>query len=311
MVNAIEAKRTETGRTTATTIDNANKSYAAVGALVVAGLLIVGVLGYVGVNGPGVLETSPAFFVLGSSILILAGASLYLLFTLRSTIRVVQVHEQFIAKSQANRDVTQDDRLTSLEGTRTNAYANPTVSAQLAPLEVRVASLERARSATTTISAGPTNASAARGGAASASVVMVPAIQRSPFGDVSPVIDVQGIGPVFAQALDGMGIHDTRDLWAANAAAIATSLDAPLSTVHKWQQMAELIAIKGIGPQYAELLQRSGVGSIAELRGCESKDLLERVTETQAGLEVRIQGNTIGNASVSSWIQAARDHKGA
>jgi predicted flap endonuclease-1-like 5' DNA nuclease len=277
----------------------------------IAGLLIVGVLGYVGVNGPGVLNTSPAFFVMGGSILILAAASVYLLFTLRSTISVLEVHEKTLAKLQATRDGVQDNRLSSLEGTRVNTNNN--LSAQLAPLEVRIANLERTRTASPSVivvpSNGPTALRAATVGRGT--VLAAPAIQKSPFGDISPVIDVEGIGPVYAEALNGMGIHDTRQLWEANAAAVATSVDAPVSTVHKWQQMAELIAIKGIGPQYAELLQRSGVGSIAELKACDADTLLARVTKTQDALDSRIQGNTIGQASVAHWIKAARDHKGA
>jgi predicted flap endonuclease-1-like 5' DNA nuclease len=294
-----------------TTIYDANRSYAAVGGLVIAGLLIVGVLGYVGVNGPGVLNTSPAFFAMGGSILILAAASVYLLFTLRSTIGVLEVHEKTIAKLQATRDGVQDSRISSLEGTRVST--NNSLSAQLAPLEVRIANLERTRAASPSVTAVPSNGPSAPhpGTTTRAAVMTVPAIQKSPFGDISPVIDVEGIGPVYAEALNGMGIHDTRQLWEANAAAVATSVDAPVSTVHKWQQMSELIAIKGIGPQYAELLQRSGVGSIAELKACDPGVLLARVTKTQDALDARIQGNAIGQASVAQWIKAARDHKGA
>jgi nucleotidyltransferase/DNA polymerase involved in DNA repair len=136
-----------------------------------------------------------------------------------------------------------------------------------------------------------------------------PPTRKSPFGDISPVIDVEGVGPVFAEALKAMGIHDTRDLWQADNAAVATRVNVPVATVSKWQQMAELIAINGVGPQYAELLQRSGIGSIAELKGCDADSLLLRLTQARNLLDVNVQGNIIGHASVAHWIQAAKDHK--
>jgi hypothetical protein len=114
--NSSDAQLSNPG--SAATIYHANRSYAAVGGLTIASLLVVGLLGYAGVNGPAVLSTGPAFFVMGSSILILAAASLYVLLTLRTTIRMVQVHGQYLANLQAGRDTAQDRRISSLEGSR-------------------------------------------------------------------------------------------------------------------------------------------------------------------------------------------------
>lgn len=141
-------------------------------------------------------------------------------------------------------------------------------------------------------------------------VQMRPAAERvSPFGDVHAVIDVEGIGPTYADLLNGLGIYNTRQLWEADPEQVAAAISVPVATVDKWRGMAELIAVNGIGPQYAELLVRSGTRSIAQLREADAQELAARIVRTQTDATVRIQGNTIGATSVEAWVRAARDHK--
>ncbi len=125
-----------------------NYPYSVLGGLIIAGLIVVALLGYYGVQSPGIFATREAFFVIGASILILTAASVYLLFTLRNTISVLKIHEEEL---QAARDAAQEGRIASLEGTRSGATTSlgPRVTAlepQLASLETRVAALERERS---------------------------------------------------------------------------------------------------------------------------------------------------------------------
>jgi len=122
--------------------------YSILGALVIAGLVVVFLMGYYGTKSPGIFEPREAFFVNGASIIILAGASVYLFLTLRNTISVLKIHEEEL---QSARDLAQENRLASLEGTRagTTTSLAPRVSAlepQLATLETRVAALERVQS---------------------------------------------------------------------------------------------------------------------------------------------------------------------
>ncbi|MFZ3169060.1 MAG: hypothetical protein WA130_15715 [Candidatus Methanoperedens sp.] len=119
--------------------------YAVLGGLVIAGLIIVAFLGYSGVQSAGIFSTREAFFVIGASILILTAASIYLLFTLRDTISVLKIHEEEL---QSARDAAQEERIASLESTRSGATTSlaPRVDAlepQLASLEKRVTTLEK------------------------------------------------------------------------------------------------------------------------------------------------------------------------
>ena len=119
--------------------------YSVLGGLVLAGLIVVALMGYYGTQSPGVFTPREAFFVIGSSILILSAASVYLFLTLRNTISVLKIHEEEL---QSARDTAQEGRIALLEATRAGATASlgPRVTAlepQLASLETRVAALER------------------------------------------------------------------------------------------------------------------------------------------------------------------------
>jgi hypothetical protein len=122
--------------------------YSLLGGLVLAGLIVVFLMGYYGTQSAGIFSPREAFFVIGASILILTAGSVYLFLTLRDTISVLKIHEEEL---QAARDAAQERRLASLEGTRSGATTSlgPRVTAlepQLATLEARITALERERS---------------------------------------------------------------------------------------------------------------------------------------------------------------------
>ncbi len=122
--------------------------YSVLGGLVIAGLIVVALMGYYGTQSAGIFTPREAFFVIGASILILSAASVYQFLTLRDTISVLKIHEEEL---QSARDKAQEGRIASLEGTRAGATTSlgPRVAAlepQLASLDTRVAALERERS---------------------------------------------------------------------------------------------------------------------------------------------------------------------
>jgi nucleotidyltransferase/DNA polymerase involved in DNA repair len=130
-----------------------------------------------------------------------------------------------------------------------------------------------------------------------------------PFGDVHPVENLEGIGPNYKEKLEGIGIKDTKQLWNANAEKIARETEISVSLIKSWQNMAELASVHDIGPQYAELIERSGVHSINQLAGYRPNQLLKLVQEKQETLNINIQGNTPGHDLVENWIKQAREHK--
>ena len=122
--------------------------YSLLGGLVLAGLIVVFLMGYYGTQSAGIFSPREAFFVIGASIIILSAAAVYQFLTLRDTISVLKIHEEEL---QSARDAAQEMRLASLEGTRSGATTSlaPRVAVlepQLATLEKRVTAMERERS---------------------------------------------------------------------------------------------------------------------------------------------------------------------
>jgi len=137
-----------------------------------------------------------------------------------------------------------------------------------------------------------------------------PAADPFDSGQVHPVRDVEGIGELYGELLDGIEVRDTRKLWNADATYVAGALKITPSVVSGWQSMAELMAVTGIGKQYAELLVRADVSSIEGLAGEAPQALLNRIQRLEKQQTNRIQGNTIGLPIVQSWIQEAQRHYG-
>jgi predicted flap endonuclease-1-like 5' DNA nuclease len=87
---------------------------------------------------------------------------------------------------------------------------------------------------------------------------------------MSDVIDVEGIGEVYAQKLKDVGIATTEALLEQGSSregrkSIAEKSGISESLVLRWVNHVDLFRIKGVEAQYAELLEASGVDSVPEL----------------------------------------------
>lgn len=98
---------------------------------------------------------------------------------------------------------------------------------------------------------------------------------------------VEGIGPVMGDKLRKAGILDTDTLLLsvdtpAKRTALAKETEIPEKTVLRFANMVDLFRIKGIGPQYAELLEASGVDTVKELAQRVPANLLAKIGEVNA-----------------------------
>jgi predicted flap endonuclease-1-like 5' DNA nuclease len=133
-----------------------------------------------------------------------------------------------------------------------------------------------------------------------------PIIRTVPFlGDVEDVSIIEGLDGAAAERLRASNIHTTMDLLARPAQDLAKETGLDASRVETWQSMADLIRIKGIGPQYADLLVRSGVRSLPELAQESPVGLMrrfDRLEQADGGSRIRFSV-----ATSSEWIRQARD----
>jgi predicted flap endonuclease-1-like 5' DNA nuclease len=68
--------------------------------------------------------------------------------------------------------------------------------------------------------------------------------------------------------------------------------------------MSDLFRIKGVGGQYAELLEAAGVDAVKELRNRNAENLAEKMGEVNA--EKRLVRQVPNLERVESWVQQAK-----
>lgn len=101
------------------------------------------------------------------------------------------------------------------------------------------------------------------------------------------ISNIEGIGPVFSQKLNEAGIKTVEDLLQKGAtrqgrATLAKSTGIDDQKILTWVNMADLFRIKGIGPQFSELLEAAGVDTVKELRNRNAENLYAKMVDIQA-----------------------------
>lgn len=98
------------------------------------------------------------------------------------------------------------------------------------------------------------------------------------------IIDIEGIGPVYAEKLIAAGIDTAAkllDKCAAPAGRKALEEETGISgkLILTWTNHADLYRVKGIGPQFAELLEAAGVDTVKELGHRKAANLAAKMLE--------------------------------
>jgi predicted flap endonuclease-1-like 5' DNA nuclease len=123
------------------------------------------------------------------------------------------------------------------------------------------------------------------------------------------IIDLQGIGAAYAARLTTAGIRTVETLLKKGSSPkgrkeIAEKTGIGHELILDWVNHADLCRIKGVGPQYAELLEKSGVDSVVELSKRVSENLHNKMIEVNQTHEV--VRALPGLKQVESWIVTAK-----
>ena len=120
------------------------------------------------------------------------------------------------------------------------------------------------------------------------------------------IIDIEGIGDVYAEKLQAAGINKVSELLDKCAApkgrkelAEATGITEKL--ILKWTNHADLFRINGVGPQFAELLEAAGVDTVKEFRHRVAENLQPKL------VEVNEQKNICNRVPAVSEVQKMID----
>lgn len=98
------------------------------------------------------------------------------------------------------------------------------------------------------------------------------------------IIDIQGIGEAYARKLVAAGINTVDQLLekgnnpkGRKALEEETGISGKL--ILTWVNHADLFRIKGVGPQFAELLEASGVDTVKEFATRNAENLAAKMLE--------------------------------
>ena len=98
------------------------------------------------------------------------------------------------------------------------------------------------------------------------------------------IIDIEGVGDVYAEKLIAAGIKDTDAILEkcakpAGRKALEEETGISGKLILKWTNHADLMRINGVGPQFSELLEASGVDTVKELRNRKPENLHAKLEE--------------------------------
>jgi ribosomal protein L35AE/L33A len=126
---------------------------------------------------------------------------------------------------------------------------------------------------------------------------------------VSKIIEIEGIGPQYAEKLNHVSIYTTSDLLEAGATpnmrkdlAEKTSISPKL--ILKWVNNSDLFRVKGVGEEYADLLEKAGVDTVVELSTRDAVNLHAKILE--ANEAHKIVRRVPSPEMVEGWIEEAK-----
>lgn len=121
--------------------------------------------------------------------------------------------------------------------------------------------------------------------------------------------EIEGIGPANKAKLEAAGVSNTDQLLekaaskaGRKALAEATGIDE--KRILTFVNLADLMRVKGIGRQFAELLQAAGVDTIKELRTRKAANLAAAVAATNA--EKKLAKAVPSESQIEEFIEAAK-----
>jgi predicted flap endonuclease-1-like 5' DNA nuclease len=123
------------------------------------------------------------------------------------------------------------------------------------------------------------------------------------------IIDVEGIGPVYAAKLEAAGVKTTDDLLERGAKPKGREeLEKATGIAHalilQWVNHVDLYRLDGVGSEYSDLLEAAGVDSPIELAHRVPANLAAKLIEVNEAKKLVRRVPT--EAMVAGWIEQAK-----
>lgn len=120
---------------------------------------------------------------------------------------------------------------------------------------------------------------------------------------------VEGIGSVYAEKLRAVGVKSTNDLLKKGATTkgrkeIADASGIGDALILEWVNHVDLFRIKGVGEEYADLLEEAGVDTVPELAQRNPQNLYKKIVETNQ--EKNLVRRLPTQKMVEGWVAQAK-----
>jgi predicted flap endonuclease-1-like 5' DNA nuclease len=122
------------------------------------------------------------------------------------------------------------------------------------------------------------------------------------------VLAIEGIGNVYAGKLKAAGVATVERLLKEGARpegrkALAEKTEISSAAILEWVNRADLMRIKGVGEEYSDLLEASGVDTVPELAQRVARNLYRKLLDTNQAKKLVRKMPT--EAQVADWIRQA------
>jgi predicted flap endonuclease-1-like 5' DNA nuclease len=123
------------------------------------------------------------------------------------------------------------------------------------------------------------------------------------------IMDIKGIGPLMAEKLKKVGIRTTEKLLETAKSAkgrkeLAAKIGVDEKTILRWANLTDRMRIKGVGEDYAKLLQAVGVDTVKELKYRNVAKLASAMRE--ANQKTKLVRLLPSERRVRRWIDQAK-----
>jgi predicted flap endonuclease-1-like 5' DNA nuclease len=126
---------------------------------------------------------------------------------------------------------------------------------------------------------------------------------------MASLVKVEGIGEAYAQKLAKAGISTTQALLEKGASPkgrdeIAEKTGLSSKLILRWVNHVDLFRVKGVGEEYADLLEASGVDTVPELAQRNAANLHQKLVEVNQ--EKKLVRRLPSEARIQGWIEQAK-----
>jgi predicted flap endonuclease-1-like 5' DNA nuclease len=126
---------------------------------------------------------------------------------------------------------------------------------------------------------------------------------------MTKLLAIEGIGPVYAQKLQEVGVQTVEALLERGATPqgrqeLAEATELGNTRILEWVNHADLFRIKGVGEEYSDLLEEAGVDTVPELAQRVPENLLAKLKEVNT--KKKLVRRVPPLSAVQSWVEQAK-----